>query len=150
MDLSGLKWPLIIGLVVLVGWLGTSPGVNFMRGQYTKAVPGADAAKDVSDEAGLSRLGGYCMRTFQYAKAIDIFEESLSRYGENGKNYWYNLYRLVRCYEKVNDYQEAYNILKSLERNDAQTFDARVPNRDNLALRAEKLKEVHELAGEGT
>lgn len=145
MDLSGLKWPLIIGVVVLVGWLGTSPGVNYMFGQYTKTVVGTDATRDASDEAGLSRLGGYCMRTFQYQKAIDIFEESLNRYGQNGKNYWYNLYRLVRCYEKIGDFQEAYNILRSLERNDAQTFDMRVPNRDNLALRAQKLKEVHEL-----
>lgn len=145
MDLSGLKWPLIIGFVVLIGWLGTSGGVNYMHGNFTKAVPGTDAERDKVDEAGLSRLGGYCMMTFQYEKAKNMMEESLSRYGEGGANYWYNLYRLVKCYEKLGNYQEAYNILISLSNADAQTHDDRVPGRDNLAQRAEKLKEVHEL-----
>jgi tetratricopeptide (TPR) repeat protein len=147
MDLSGLKWPLIIGVVVLVGWLGSSGGVNYMYGNFTKAVPGTDAEKDKVDEAGLTRLGGYCMMTFQYAKAKDIMEMSLSRYAEGGANYWYNLYRLVKCYEKLGNYQEAHDILISLSNADAQTKDERVPNRDNLALRAGKLKEVHELQG---
>jgi hypothetical protein len=148
MDLSGLKWPIIIALVVLLGWLGTGPGISWMQGNFEKATPGEDATKDETDEAGLTRLAGYALWTFQYEKALEIMESAISRYDKNGKNYWFNQYRLVKCYEKrgtQEGYQAAYNILRALEQADAEQFDDRVPNRDNLSLRAAKLKEVHDL-----
>ena len=145
MDLSGLKWPLIIVVVVGIGWLLSSGGVNWMESNFTKATPGEDEARDATDEAGLTRLAGYLLYMFRYEKALAVMKQSCQRYGETGKNFWYNRYRMAKCHEKLKNYQEAYNILKRLENVDARQFDERVASRDALALRAQKLKEVHSL-----
>ena len=58
MDLSGLKWPIIIAAVVGIGWLATSGGINWMVGNFTKATPGIDEQQDKVAEVGLSRVGG--------------------------------------------------------------------------------------------
>ncbi|HPO13026.1 MAG TPA: tetratricopeptide repeat protein [Candidatus Hydrogenedentes bacterium] len=142
MDLSGLKWPLIIVVVVVVGWLLSSGGVNWMEKNFTKSVPGQDEKRDISDEAGLARLGGYCMYLFRYEKAASIFEKAIDRY-PNGANYYYCKYCLARCYEKMDRYQDSYNILLDLIAANASEVDKRVNNNDVLNLRAQKLKEVH-------
>ena len=144
MDLSGLKWPIIIVVVVFVGWLFTSGGVNWMVGQATKAEVGVDAAKDARDEAMLSRIGGYLLLMWRYEKAAEVLTLSIERY-PNGENVWYNYYRLVTCYERQDMNLRAHNILQDLIAQQAWNFDARVPGQDNLALRAAKLKEVHGL-----
>ena len=64
MDLSFLKWPVIIGVVVLIGWLGSSGGVNYMYGKFTTDTAG-NPEKAAVNEAGLSRLGGYCLKLFK-------------------------------------------------------------------------------------
>ena len=145
MDLSGLKWPLIIGVVVLVGWLGSSGGVNFMVSSFTKATPGADAERDKIDEAGLSRVSSYLIHTFQYRKCGQVLELAINRYGQRGPNYWNNLSRMVTCYEKTGQFQKAYNTLQTLMNANASSIDPRVPNNDVLRLKANKLREVHEL-----
>jgi len=145
MDLSGLKWPIIIVVVVAVGWLFTSGGVNWMISQSTKATPGVDAEKDKFDEAMLSRVGGYVMMMWNYQKAAECFEQARQRYGESGANYWYNTYRLVRCYERLGQYQTAVEVLDYLLANGANQYDKRVPENDNLALTKNKLNETHEL-----
>ncbi len=145
MDLSGLKWPLIILVIVAVGWLGSSGGVNYMVNNFTKATPGADAQRDKVDEAGLTRVAGYLMMLLRWERSKDVLETVINRYGNNGANYWYNMYRLAKCYEKLGRYQEAYNILRDLAQINAHQYDDRVPEFDNLNLRANKLKEVHNL-----
>jgi tetratricopeptide (TPR) repeat protein len=145
MDLSGLKWPLIIAIVVGVGWLFSSGGVEFMIKQATKHTPGVDAVQDERDEALLSRIGGYLLYLWRYQRAAEVFLTAIDRYGVNGKNYWYNLYRLHTCYERLGQYQDAYDVLQMLIQANANQYDKRVPELDNLSLRASKLKEVHEL-----
>jgi tetratricopeptide (TPR) repeat protein len=145
MDLSGLKWPLIILVVVAIGWLASSGGVNYMVTSFTKAAPGADAAKDATDEAGLSKVGGYLMYLLRYEKAAAVMDMAVQRYGTNGKNYYYNQYRIAKCLEKTGRMQESYNILNDLMNLDAKQYDDRIPNRDVLAARAAKLKEVNNL-----
>jgi len=145
MDLSGLKWPLIILVIVAIGWLGSSGGVNYMVNNFTKAPPGVDAQRDKVDEAGLTRVAGYLMMLLRWERSKDVLETVINRYGNNGANYWYNMYRLAKCYEKLGRYQEAYNILRDLAQLNAHQYDDRVPEFDNLNLRANKLKEVHNL-----
>jgi DNA phosphorothioation-dependent restriction protein DptG len=145
MDLSGLKWPVIIIVVVAIGWLASSGGVNWMVSNFSKATPGQDPKRDITDEAGLSKVGGYLMYLFKYEKAYEVMNLALQRYGNTGKNYWYNKYRMVKCLEKMARYQDAYNILRELEGYNAQQYDDRVPNTDVLRARAAKLKEVNGL-----
>lgn len=145
MDLSRLKWPVIILVVVGVAWLLSSGGVNFMVNHYTKAVPGQDSAKDISDEAGLSRLGGFQLMLFRYENAAAITQVAMDRYGTAGANYWNNLYRMAKVYDRMGQYQASYNVLQQLIASNASQYDKRVPQNSNLTLRASKLKEVHEL-----
>ena len=145
MDLSGLKWPLIIVVVVAVGWLFTSGGVNWMYSQSTKATPGVDAEQDKFDEAMLSRVGGYCMRLWKYEDAKKFFDTARDRYGVGAENYWYNTYRLVRCEERMGNYATAMQILEYLIAEGASQYDKRVPENDNLGLTRNKLAETHDL-----
>ena len=145
MDLSGLKWPAIILVVVAVGWLASSGGVNYMVTSFTKAVPGQDAARDATDEAGLTKVGGYLMYLLRYEKALEVMNTAVARYGTQGKNYYYNQYRMAKCLEKLGRMQESYNILRDLTDIDATKYDERVPNADVLRARAAKLKEVNNL-----
>lgn len=145
MDLSGLKWPIIIVVVVGIGFLASSPGIDYMVTKFTTAVPGADPERDKIDEAGLTRVGGYCMYLFQYEKAMTIMDMAIQRYGANGANYWFNRYRIVKCLEKAGRYQEAKDLLEELISSNAKELDKRVPNNDNLRQRAAKLTAVHEL-----
>lgn len=145
MDLSGLKWPLIIAAVVGLGWLFTSGGVNWMYGKFTAATPGVDVAQDTRDEAGLTNLASYTYHLWKWRVCIDIIETSIARYGVNAPNYWFNMERLSTCYERIGDYQTSVNILDQLIQADAHQYDERVGNFDNLRLRVAKLKEMYEI-----
>lgn len=145
MDLSGLKWPVIIVVIVAIVWLLSSGGVAWMVNNFTKATPGQDVARDKTDEAGLTRVGGYLLMLWRYEKAANVMETAIQRYGENGANYWYNLYRLAKCYERMDRNQESYNLLMDLAAANASQYDKRVAENDNLSLRAGKLKEMYEL-----
>ena len=83
-----------------MGWLLTSGGVNFMVNNFTKDTPGIDAAKDMTNEAGLSHVGGYLLLTWQWQKASDVLDTAVQRYPD-GANYYYNLYRIGRCQERM-------------------------------------------------
>lgn len=144
MDLSFLKWPIIILVVVGIGFLFTSPGVNWLVNGYTKSTVGENAAKDMSDESGLTRVGGYLLYTWQYQKAYNVMNLAVQRYGANGRNYHYNLYRMARCLDRLERYKESYDILQLLIQANASEFDGRVADNDNLHLRASKLKEMYE------
>lgn len=149
MDLSGLKWPLIIGIVILAFWLVSEGGVNFMYKRFTATpVDQQDANQQVAYEAGLSRLGGFLLKTFRYKKAEEVLTEAVTRYPE-GKNYLYNRYRLAKCAEKLGHYADSVDILVNLRDMGAHDYDDRVPNYDVLNLRIDKLAETHELGEVG-
>jgi len=144
MDLSFLKWPAILGAIALIGWLASSGGVNYMYNKFTTGAPGANAEMDAVNEAGLCRLGGYCLTLFKYEKAKDIYHTALTRYPE-GKNKWWMQYQMARCAENLEEYQACVDLLRDLILNEANSKDERVPNNDNLRLRIDKLVEMHEL-----
>jgi tetratricopeptide (TPR) repeat protein len=144
MDLSGLKWPIIIAVVVGLGWLLTSGGVNWMVGNFTKATPGIDAQQDMVDEAGLSRVGGYLLFMWRWEKANDVLSLAVERYPE-GPNLYYNLYRIARCEERMGNYQAAVDLMRELMDYDAHEIDERVPHTENLNLQANKLIEMYDL-----
>jgi tetratricopeptide (TPR) repeat protein len=144
MDLSQLKWPLIAAVVVLGAWLISDPGVDYMYSRFTREAPGADPERDKVNEAGLSRLGGFLLKTFRYQRAQEVFQRSLQLFPE-GENALYNQYRLAKCAEKLNNPQEAIRLLRELRAMDAHSMDERVPHGDNLKLRADKLMELHDL-----
>lgn len=149
MDLSGLKWPLIIGIVVVAGWLVSEGGVSFMYNKFTETpLEQQDADQQEAYEAGLSRLGGFLVKTFRYKKAEEVLSEAMIRYPE-GKNYLYNRYRLAKCVEKQGRYDECVAILIDLRDLGAHTYDERVPETDVLQLRIDKLAETHELGEVG-
>jgi hypothetical protein len=145
MDLSGLKWPIIIALVVGGIWLCTAGGTEFLFSTFTKATPGEDVGRDARDEAGLRKLGTFLMMTFRYGHALDVMETSMERYGESGADYWHNYYRSARCYEKLKEFGASHAILRELVAQEAWLYDERVPGFNTLKLRADKLQEVHQL-----
>jgi len=144
MNLSFLKWPIIIGAVVGIGWLLSSSGVSYMYKNYADAEVGANDQEDERNEAGLSRIGRYSLMLFKYQQALEIFEFTVDKYPE-GNNVWYNLYQMVRCAEKVEDFEKARDLLDVLIEADANSYDERVPINDNLKLRRDKLVEMYDL-----
>jgi hypothetical protein len=142
MDLSFLKWPIVIIVVVGLGWLLTSGGVNFMFNKFTASPPGSDAKADIVDEAGLSKLGGYCLKTFQYEKAMLMFSTACDRYPD-GATFYYNKYRMAKCAERMDDIPQAVVLLRALIQANANSVDPRVPENDILTARADKLEAVN-------
>ena len=51
MDLSRLKWPIIIIVVALAGWLMTEGGTNWIYKNLTATPPGTDQKADEANEA---------------------------------------------------------------------------------------------------
>lgn len=144
MDLSKLKWVVIIVIVVGGGWLLTSGGISWAFKNATEAVPGEDIARDETDEATLSKYGGFLFLTFRYEQAKKFYKTAIDRYPE-GKNAWNNYYNLANCEDKLANYQETAVILHMLWQADADQYDERVPDVSTLRLRLDKLIEVHEL-----
>ncbi len=147
MDLSGLKWPIIIALIAGIVFIASSPGVNYLVSNFTDANPGEDPERDKIDEAGLSRIGGYLMYQFRYERAMDVMQTAINRYGYDGANYWHNKYRIVRCLDRLKRYQESYDVLQELISAEANQYDSRVPRNDILRRHAATLREVHSLSG---
>jgi len=145
MDLSWLKWPLIIVVIVGIAFLFSSPGINYMVGRFTQAVPGQNPEIDARDEAGLSRIGGYLLFLWRYQRSYQVMKTAVDRYGESGANYWYNKYRMAKCLEKMGRIQESVDLLEELMAANAHEIDKRVAENENLRLRTTRLKEVHEL-----
>lgn len=144
MDLSWLKWVILVVVLAGAAFLLSPQGNDYMIKGFTKAQPGADPARDKADEAGLTRLGGFLMKTFRYQKAFDVFQLAIDRY-PTGQQFWYNKYRQVRCAEKAEKYALATTLLEELMRNNAHEKDGRVPENANLKLRADKLIEMYDL-----
>jgi len=144
MDLSKVKWVIIIAVVVGAGWLVTAPGTAYMFNKLKAYTPADNAATNDANELSLSKLGGYLYQTLRYDKAEEVFEYTVEKY-PNGKNVFYNTYRLVKCHEKREDYDGAVKLLKRLMRANAHQSDDRVPELDILKLRTNKLIETHSL-----
>lgn len=149
MDLSGLKWPLIIALVVGLLFLFSESGVNFMFNKFTATPVGQqDAERQVACEAGLSRLGGYLLLTLRYPKAEEVLTTAMQRYPE-GKNALYNEYRIAKCAEKQGRYEDCLKILIRLRDMGAHQYDSRIPMHDLLQARIDRLAETHQLGEAG-
>jgi len=144
MDLSKVKWVVIIAIVVGGGWLLTSGGVNWAYNKATSGTPGQDASADARNEALLSRYGGFLLATFRYERAKDFYTAAITNF-PGGKNAYYNMYQLARCEDKLGNYQAEVDILTRLYEVEAVQYDTRVANQNKLKLRIEKLVEVHEL-----
>ncbi|HOF38860.1 MAG TPA: hypothetical protein PLD73_02215 [Candidatus Hydrogenedentes bacterium] len=144
MDLSRFKWPIIILVVIGVFWLFSSAGINFMHKKFTSVPPDRDAKVDQANEKGLSALGGLLIKTFRYEKGFEVLNDA-SRLYPQGANFWYNQYRMAKCLEKMDRISEALKLLDNLYVNDIHALDNRVPPRDVLKLRIDKLQEVHGL-----
>ncbi len=145
MDLSRLKWPLLVVIIVGIGFLASSPGIDYMVNKFTAAQPGVDIAQDATDEAGLSRVAGYLMYMFRFERALEVLRLSMDRYGKSSANYWNNRYREAQCLDRLKRYKESYDVLQDIIRANASQIETRVPNNDILRTRAEKLKAVHGL-----
>ena len=145
MDLSKVKWVLIIVVVIGGGWLVTQGGIDYMYNKATKNLPGNNPSQDVLDEASLSKYGGFLLATFRYSQARAFYTSALDRYGVEGNNFYYNNFQLARCEEKLQNYREAVTILDNLYAIDADQFDERIPSQDSLKLRIMRLVEMHDL-----
>lgn len=149
MDLSGLKWPLIIVLVMGLMYLFSEGGANFMFRKFTATpVDQQDADRRTACEAGLSRLGGFLLKTFRYEKAEEVLRTAVERYPE-GNNSLYNQYRLAKCAEKLGRDADCVAILVRLRNMGAHQYDPRVPDYDVLNLRIDKLAGVSQLGETG-
>jgi len=144
MDLSKVKWVVIIAIVVGGGWLATEGGINWAFKRATSGTPGESESADKINEATLTRYGGFLLATFRYEKAAKFYSEAISRF-PNGANRYWNRYQLARCEDKLENYQNEVNLLYSLYEIDADQYDERIPGVDELQLRIQKLVEVHEL-----
>lgn len=144
MDLSWLKWLVIVLVVFLVGWLVTSGGVNYMYNRATSGTVGVDAGKDKVNEATLTRYGGFLLSTFRYDGAKKFYNAALQRYPGGANRYW-NRYQLARCHEKLDEMQQSVDLLLYLYDENANQYDSRIPVQDALKLRIQKLIEVNEL-----
>jgi tetratricopeptide (TPR) repeat protein len=144
MDLSKVKWVVIILIVVGGGWLFTEGGVNWMYNRATSSTPGEDEGVDARSEAALTRYGGLLLSTFRYEKAKKFYSTALERYPNGKHNYW-NMYQLARCEDKLGNFQNEVDLLVRLYEIDADQYDERIPGVNELKLRIEKLVEVNEL-----
>ena len=151
MDLSFLKWPIIILVVAGGAWLITDGGVNYMISNFKDTTPGEDESRDRINETGLSRVAGFLMLTFRYQKADEVLTYLTQTYvpADGAEHYWHNLYRLAKCKEKQGNYAASINILRELAHRNAHSIDDRVARPEVLRLRAEKLMETHELGEVG-
>jgi tetratricopeptide (TPR) repeat protein len=144
MDLSWLKWLVIVLVIFGVGWLVTAGGVNYMYNRATAGAVGVDAGKDKVNEATLTRYGGFLLSTFRYEGAKKFYNAALQRYPSGNNRFW-NRYQLARCHEKLDEMEESVNLLLYLHDEDANQYDSRIPNQDTLKLRIQKLIEVNQL-----
>ncbi len=144
MDLSKLKWVVIILVVFGGGWLVTSGGISYMYNRATSDTPGANAKNDKVNEATLTRYGGFLLSTFRYEQSKKFYSAAVQRYPAGANRYW-TRYQLARVHEKLDENEEAINLLLGLWEEDAIQYDKRVANKDELKLRIQKLIEVNQI-----
>ena len=144
MDLSKLRWPVVILIIAGFIWLVSSPGMRFFYERYANAPVGQSAEEDRKNEAGLSWVGGFLLRTLRYEFADEVLTFAVEVY-PNGENRLANEYKLSIVANRLGDYQRSVDILHELSRLNASTIDDRVPGNDRLNADALKLVEIHDL-----
>lgn len=151
MDLSFLKWPILILVIVGGGWLVSEGGINYMINRFSQGTVGQDEARDRTNELGLSRIAGFLIFTFRYEKADQVLSHLTTRHTPDtgAQHYWHNLYRLALCKERLGRQDQAVMILRNLAHANAHQYDDRVPGYEVLRLRAERLMEAHGLGETG-
>ena len=77
MNLSWLKWVVVLAVILFVLWLVGGSGTGYLQKRYTAATPGEDADIDARDESGLTSLGGFYLTTFRYDKAAEAIEAAI-------------------------------------------------------------------------
>ena len=132
MDLSKVKWVVIIAVIAVIIYFLTGPGVNSAYNNATKTAVGIDPKRDSTDEATLSKYGGYLTTMLRYEKSEKFYTAAIDRYGQEGKNFWLNIYKRARCRQKLNKYQESADDLFFLWMKDGNSQDKRVPNNYNI------------------
>lgn len=147
MDLSWAKFPIIILVIFGIGWLVSSGGVNYMHKKFSVEAS-EDEKQNELNEAGLTRLASFLMKTLRYTKGAEVLEDAITLYPQ-GKNALFNQYRLAKAYEKQTRYPEAIALLVSLVGMNANQYDDRIAPNDAIKLRVDKLRETHELGQVG-
>lgn len=145
MDLTWLKWLVIIALIFGIGWAVTDGGINYAYKKATSGEIGVNPDVDQTKETTLTRYAGFLLATFRYEKAKKFYTAAITNFPA-GKNRYWNRYQLARCEEKLKNWQNAADVLYQLHQVDANQYDHRVPNQATLKLRIEKLVQVHDLA----
>lgn len=156
MDLSGLKWPIIIVVVALLGWLVSSGGQTWMETRLLEYKVSENEDLNKANEQALTNLGNVFIKTMQRERGIRVLMNSIERYGEDGKNYYLNIYRCSRAHETLGDatanrekqiehYTKALQMLRYLIENNAHDIDAEIPETDVLRLRATDIAENNQL-----
>jgi hypothetical protein len=159
MDLTFLKWPLIIIIVGALIWLFTDGGLNWMESSLLAKPYGEDAQVDETTEARMSKLAGYLNRTFRSERADQLLIVCAERFPD-GKNYYNNLYRRARIHERLGNtksnpddqlvhFNNALDFLYILIDDDAHTIDERVPPINALRRRATDIAERNSLGEAG-
>ncbi len=145
MDLSKIFWCVVIGVILLAGWLMTTSGMEKIYQNATKNLVGNDPDQDIIDEATLSKYGGLQQSMFRYENAKLFYTTSIDRYGMDGQNYWANLHQVARCELKLENDLEALKIFYDLWLDNAHLEDKRVPSRNVLKSRIQQLIELNDL-----
>ena len=147
MDLSWAKFPIIILVIGGFGWLVSSGGVNYMHKKFAVEAS-EDEDQNKVNEAGLTRVAGFLLKTLRYGKGAEVLEDAIRLY-PNGENALYNQYRLAKAYEKQQQYEKTLFLLNGLYQMEASQYDDRIAPNDALKLRMEKLAETHEMGQVG-
>ena len=148
MDLSKVKWLVIIAVVGGIIYYLTGPGVNSAYNNATKAAVGVNPDRDAIDEATLSKYGGYLSAMLRYEKSEEFYTTAIDRYGQDSKNFWLNTYKRARCRQKLNKYPESADDLFFLWTEDGHLHDKRVPVNNSLKNQLAKLIELFDLGEE--
>lgn len=138
MDLSKLVWLIVIVAVVGGGWLLTTGGMEKVYTNATDDLIGNDPEQDIKDEAILSKYGGFQQTLFRFDNAKRFYTAAIE-HGPEAENYWANLHQLGRCEEELGNEATAIDIYYDLWQEDASQYDNRVPARDALKSKIERL-----------
>ena len=148
MDLSKVKWIVLIAVIVGIVYFMTGPGVNSAYNNATKATVGENPDRDAIDEATLSKYGGYLTLMLRHERSEEFYTTAIDRYGQDGKNFSLNTYKRARCYQKLNKYKESADDLFFLWTEDGDSHDERVPDNYNIQSQLAKLIELFDLDAE--
>ncbi len=145
MNLSKVFWIAVFVVIIGGGYMLTTKGMEKAYQNATSTLPGNDPARDVADEATLTKYGEFQQTIFRYQNAKMFYKAAIDRYGESVANYWSNLHQFARCEQKLGNEMEALEIYYTLWDYDASSQDSRVPSSETLANRIKQLIALNDL-----